>query len=73
MNKTTWPEVRDKVAQLNPELAVTIDNLSDNQSHALYEAQYYYGDKIVDNGILQVRHEDELISDYTSFNPKRYI
>lgn len=62
MNKTTWPEVRDKVAQLNPELAAAIDNLSDNQSHALYEAQYYYGDKIVDNGILQVRHEDELIA-----------
>jgi len=55
-----WEDVRDKVRTVNPELAAIIDRISPDKSHKLLKATYKFGDLIVNNGVLQIRHDDKI-------------
>ena len=48
----TWHEIRDQVANVNPELAGLIDEINPDNNCKLYKARYIYGDHFLKNGEL---------------------
>lgn len=58
LQQVYWHDVRAKVAELRPQLAHIIDQLSPDQNLPLIEARYPYGSKIIDNGRLMLPGED---------------
>ncbi len=46
LDKVTWGDVRERVMQLNPELAKIIDEISPDDRYYLYTATYPYGAEI---------------------------
>lgn len=49
-----WSEIRNEVKKVNPELGRIIDQISPDKKHKLLKARYKFGDKIVDEGKLNL-------------------
>lgn len=67
-----WSEVRNSAHSANAQLSEVIDNLNPSVEYKIYEANYQYGDLILDEGQLMlptsdglcVPLEDSLIPDF---------
>ncbi len=60
----TWKDVRHDVMKVKPELAYIIDQLSPPDQCRLYKTRYSFGDKILNQGLLQLpnKNGDKLIN-----------
>ena len=56
--KSTWKDIRSKVAHIRPELTKIIDELDPQDDFPLIFASYPYGRKIVDKGTIQLPAAD---------------
>ena len=57
---TYWEDVRDRVAELNPELAKIVDGISPDKRYPLVKMKYYFGQHILDQGHFKVPIDKEL-------------
>jgi len=53
----TWPQVRERVAKVHPQLAEVIDALNPSADFPLFLASLRYGDLIVQDGKLCIQHD----------------
>ncbi len=70
----TWKDARNDVMKVRPELAQIIDQLSPPKQCKLYKTSYMFGDKILNQGLLQLpdKNGDKLINAADSNIPKSY-
>jgi hypothetical protein len=61
LQKHKWDTVRTQIGVIDPVFAEIIDELSPPADHALYIAEYPYGDLILNKGIFQVRNADNAL------------
>ena len=57
---TYWEDVRDRVAELNPELAKIVDGISPDKRYPLVKMKYHFGQHILDQGHFKVPIDKEL-------------
>ena len=50
----TWPDIREAISQVNQDFAEHVDALNPGKDFQLLCARYYYGEPILENGVLQI-------------------
>lgn len=54
VERVAWHDVADLISQLNPNISSIINELGVDKNLSLYKVRYPYGQKLLDNGVLQL-------------------
>jgi hypothetical protein len=62
IQEMTWDEVRKSAQIVNPQLAAIIDKFNPGKAYSFIKVRYFYGDKILHKGELQLPLGNDLVS-----------